>query len=198
MRAGGSASRCATGSSERSGRGFSRPASRRRSPAWIQRRSTRRRCRHGPRPCSTHAPPGWISSPLTFELAEEIWLREGRTAADPDRDAGAYRFLFEHRLIHCLELYQRMLLWMAWLWKFSGRGRAVAIGAGAGLSALGRAIRRSLASLHRRADDAKPRGRPGQLRQAGDPRTDGERERLSRAGDATSTRKPGPEARGAR
>ena len=36
----------------------------------------------------------------------------------PIADAGAYRFLFEHRLIHCLELYQRMLLWMAWLWKF--------------------------------------------------------------------------------
>ena len=65
--------------------------------------------------------PSWLdSSPLTFELAEEIWLREGRAAADPDRDAGAYRFLFEHRLIHCLELYRRMLLWMAWLWKFSG------------------------------------------------------------------------------
>jgi hypothetical protein len=63
--------------------------------------------------------PSWLdSSPLTFELAEEIWLREGRTAADPERDGGAYRFLFEHRLIHCLELYQRMLLWMAWLWKF--------------------------------------------------------------------------------
>jgi hypothetical protein len=63
--------------------------------------------------------PSWLdSSPLTFELAEEIWLRERRTEADPDRDAGAYRFLFEHRLIHCLELYQRMLLWMAWLWRF--------------------------------------------------------------------------------
>ena len=62
--------------------------------------------------------PSWLdTSPLTFELAEEIWLREGRTAADPERDSGAYRFLFEHRLIQCLELYQRMLLWMAWLWK---------------------------------------------------------------------------------
>ena len=62
--------------------------------------------------------PSWLdTSPLTFELAEEIWLREGRTAADPERDGGAYRFLFEHRLIQCLELYQRMLLWMAWLWK---------------------------------------------------------------------------------
>jgi hypothetical protein len=64
--------------------------------------------------------PSWLDdSPLTFDLAEEIWLREGKTAADPDRDAGAYRYLFEHRLIHRLELYRPMLLWMAWLWKFS-------------------------------------------------------------------------------
>jgi len=64
--------------------------------------------------------PSWLdASPLTFELAEEIRLREGRLAADPDRDAGAYRFLFEHRLIHRLELYRRMLLWMAWLWQCS-------------------------------------------------------------------------------
>ena len=65
--------------------------------------------------------PSWLDvSPLTFELAEEIWLREGRAAADPARDAGAYRYLFEHRLIRRLELYGRMLLWMAWLWKYSG------------------------------------------------------------------------------
>jgi hypothetical protein len=67
--------------------------------------------------------PSWLdASALTFELAEEIWLREGRQFVDPDRDAGAYRFLFEHRLIHRLELYRRMLLWMAWLWSCSGRG----------------------------------------------------------------------------
>jgi hypothetical protein len=65
--------------------------------------------------------PSWLDdSPLTFELAEEIWLREGRAAADPARDAGAYRYLFEHRLIGRLELYGRMLLWMAWLWKSTG------------------------------------------------------------------------------
>jgi len=64
--------------------------------------------------------PSWLDdSPLTVELAEEIRLREGNSAADPDRDAGAYRFLFEHRLIHRLELYRRMLLWMAWFWKCS-------------------------------------------------------------------------------
>jgi hypothetical protein len=36
------------------------------------------------------------------------------------RDAGAYRFLFEHRLLGQLERYQRMLLWSAWLWRASG------------------------------------------------------------------------------
>jgi hypothetical protein len=62
--------------------------------------------------------PSWLDlSPLTFDLAQEILLRQGKPAADPARDAGAYRFLFEHRLIHRLELYRRMLLWMAWLWK---------------------------------------------------------------------------------
>ena len=74
--------------------------------------------------------PSWLdSSPLTFELAEEICLREGRPSADPVRDAGAYRFLFEHRLIHRLELYRRMLLWMAWLWKCSGRPELSRVGA---------------------------------------------------------------------
>jgi hypothetical protein len=61
--------------------------------------------------------PGWVDrSPLTFELAEEISLRERRAAADPARDSGAYRYLFERRLIHRLELYRRMLLWMAFFW----------------------------------------------------------------------------------
>jgi hypothetical protein len=60
-------------------------------------------------------------SVLTFELAREIHLREGRSAADPGRDAGAYRFLFEHLLIHRLERYRRMLMWMAWLWQSSGK-----------------------------------------------------------------------------
>ena len=68
--------------------------------------------------------PSWLdASPLTFELAEEINLREDRHAAgpDPDRDAGLYRFLFEHRLIHRIDLYRRMLLWMAWVWRCSAR-----------------------------------------------------------------------------
>jgi hypothetical protein len=56
-------------------------------------------------------------SPLTRELAREIQFREGRAAADPVRDAGAYRFLFEHLLVFHLERYRRMLMWMAWLWQ---------------------------------------------------------------------------------
>jgi hypothetical protein len=61
--------------------------------------------------------PTWLDrSPLTFELAEEVCLREGRVAVDPRRDSGAFRFLFEHRIIHRLELYRRMLLWMHWFW----------------------------------------------------------------------------------
>jgi hypothetical protein len=60
-------------------------------------------------------------SPLTRELAREIQLREGRSAADPGRDAGAYRFLFEHLLVHRLERYRRMLMWMAWLWQTTSR-----------------------------------------------------------------------------
>ncbi len=66
--------------------------------------------------------PSWLDdSDLARELAQEIVLREGRTESDPERDAGAYRFLFEHRLIHRLELYRRMLLWMAGIWKCSGQ-----------------------------------------------------------------------------
>lgn len=65
--------------------------------------------------------PSWLDlSPLTFQLAEEIRLREGSPIPDPGRDAGIYRFLFEHRLIDRLELYRRMLFWMAWFWKCSG------------------------------------------------------------------------------
>jgi hypothetical protein len=65
--------------------------------------------------------PSWLDlSPLTFQLAEEIRLREGSPDPDPARDAGIYRFLFERRLIGRLELYRRMLLWMAWFWKSSG------------------------------------------------------------------------------
>lgn len=60
--------------------------------------------------------PGWLDdSPLTREIAEEILLRAGG-APDPARDAGAYRYLFEHRLAARLELDRRMLAWMASFW----------------------------------------------------------------------------------
>jgi hypothetical protein len=65
--------------------------------------------------------PSWLdSSALTFELAEEIVLREGKTSADPQRDSGAFRFLFEHRIIHRLEHYGRTLLWMSRFWEYRG------------------------------------------------------------------------------
>ncbi len=65
--------------------------------------------------------PTWLDrSPLTFELAEEVCLREGPVAVDPRRDSGAFRFLFEHRIIHRLELFRRMLLWMHWFWHCAG------------------------------------------------------------------------------
>lgn len=65
--------------------------------------------------------PSWLDrSPLTCELAREIALRDSRAIPDPVRDAGAFRYLFEHRLSRRLELYARMLLWMAWVWRETG------------------------------------------------------------------------------
>ena len=58
--------------------------------------------------------PDWVDvSALTFDIAEEIALRSIEARPDPRRDAGAYRYLFEHRLVGRLEHYRRMLLWMA-------------------------------------------------------------------------------------
>lgn len=63
----------------------------------------------------------WLDrSMLTFDLADSIRLREDRAGPDPARDAGAYRFLFEHRLHERLELYRRMLLWMSSFWIGAG------------------------------------------------------------------------------
>ena len=65
--------------------------------------------------------PDWVDgSDLTYEIAEEITLRSGEGPPDPRRDAGAYRYLFEHRLLGRLEHYRRMLLWMASFWQSSG------------------------------------------------------------------------------
>jgi hypothetical protein len=66
--------------------------------------------------------PRWLDrSSLTYELAEELAMREGGLTPDPIRDAGAYRYLFEHRLIRRLQLYARMLFWMGWVWQAAGR-----------------------------------------------------------------------------
>jgi hypothetical protein len=65
--------------------------------------------------------PNWLDrSDLTYELAEEILLREGDSAPEPNRDLGAFRFFFENRLRARLELDQRMLYWMAAFWRASG------------------------------------------------------------------------------
>jgi hypothetical protein len=65
--------------------------------------------------------PDWVdASDLTYDIAEEIALRSGDSPPDPSRDAGAYRYLFEHRLLGRLEHYRRMLLWMASFWQSSG------------------------------------------------------------------------------
>jgi len=65
--------------------------------------------------------PDWVdASPLTYDLAEEIALRSAEAPPDPRRDAGAYRYLFEHRLVDRLEDYRRILLWMTSFWHASG------------------------------------------------------------------------------
>lgn len=62
--------------------------------------------------------PRWADrSDLTVDLAREVALRGSGDPPDPRRDAGAYRYLFEHRLAGRIELYQRMLLWMAAFWR---------------------------------------------------------------------------------
>ncbi|MBV8228790.1 MAG: hypothetical protein JO329_02285 [Planctomycetaceae bacterium] len=65
--------------------------------------------------------PDWLDdSALTYQIAEEIALREVDPSPDPKRDVGAYRYLFEHRLQGQLELFRRMQLWMASFWQSSG------------------------------------------------------------------------------
>jgi hypothetical protein len=65
--------------------------------------------------------PTWLDqSSLTYEIAEEILLREGDAPPNPERDKGAYRYLFEHRLVGELELYRRMLFWMSIYWQAAG------------------------------------------------------------------------------
>ena len=65
--------------------------------------------------------PSWVDqSPMTFDLAEAVTLRGGDTPPDPRRDAGAFRYLFEHHLIERMDHYHRLLLWMASFWDAAG------------------------------------------------------------------------------
>ncbi|CAN5910015.1 hypothetical protein BH23PLA1_BH23PLA1_33290 [soil metagenome] len=68
-----------------------------------------------------NACPAWVDrSALTVQIAEELLLREPGSSPDPRQDAGAYRYLFEHRIHDRLELYRRMLSWMGWFWQAAG------------------------------------------------------------------------------
>ena len=75
----------------------------------------------GPSWMILEACPTWVDrSAHTFDLAEAIILRSGDATPDPRRDAGAFRYLFEHQLNGRLAHYHRLLLWMASFWKATG------------------------------------------------------------------------------
>ena len=85
-------------------------------PDSIPLDSIRQRAKDVVRAC-----PEWAdTSEIATDLALEISLRETGEPPDPKRDSGAYRYLFEHRFAGRIELYQRMLLWMAAFWRASG------------------------------------------------------------------------------
>jgi hypothetical protein len=64
--------------------------------------------------------PEWVDeSAILDEFAEEFLLRDDRSP-DPERNSGAYRFLFENQLLGRLELDRRMLIWMAIFWRAGG------------------------------------------------------------------------------
>ncbi|MDX2039179.1 MAG: hypothetical protein SFX72_21210 [Isosphaeraceae bacterium] len=66
--------------------------------------------------------PGWIDdSEATRAIASEFAARTPVVMPDPERDAGAYRYLFEHHLASRLERHRRMLYWMAVVWSTQGR-----------------------------------------------------------------------------
>jgi hypothetical protein len=70
--------------------------------------------------------PDWIDgSPLTYELAEELLLRDQGPVPDLTRNPGVFRYLFERRLKGQLERYRRMLLWMTGFWE-AGRDHELA------------------------------------------------------------------------
>ena len=61
--------------------------------------------------------PHWCDqSEITFELAEELILRERDPRPQPRRDAALFRYLFKKRLADQLERHRAMLGWMASFW----------------------------------------------------------------------------------
>ena len=59
-------------------------------------------------------------SDLARRLAVEMRMRDGDLSADPVRDPGPFRVLFEGRILGRIELYRRMLLWSAMVWQEAG------------------------------------------------------------------------------
>ena len=61
-----------------------------------------------------------VDSAIVREIAVELQMRPDGGEPDPDRDVGAYRFLFEHVFLHELELDRRKLEWMTAFWAAVG------------------------------------------------------------------------------
>lgn len=60
----------------------------------------------------------WVEDDdLVYDLAEELLLRPGGAAPDPERDAGLLRLLADQALRGRLERDRRMLLWMVSFWE---------------------------------------------------------------------------------
>ena len=102
--------------------------------------------------------PTWVDrSTQTFNLAEAILLRGADATPDPRRDAGSYRFLFEHHLAGRMEHYRRLLLWMGSFWHAAGDPRPRPERRGAGLPARRPAARRPRPPVRRRPHLQEPR-----------------------------------------
>ncbi len=68
------------------------------------------------------AMPDWRDdSDMTRDISRSIDLRDGDLPINPRSDPGAFRILFEKRLVNRLDLYRRMLLWMSYAWSEAGR-----------------------------------------------------------------------------
>jgi hypothetical protein len=69
------------------------------------------------------AAPGWVDRFKLFdEFAKELLFRNEQIP-DPVRDSGAYRFLFENRLLDRMELDRRILMGMSLFWRAGGENK---------------------------------------------------------------------------